>query len=179
MYAHLEVGCEWGQDHSRTHRADILVTNWDCGTSAAFDITVASLLNSLNMLEACMYQDVCLKCVELGWQYIPLAVENCGAWGSGLFTAFSNHVNMGSPHSMYHVPNKTVFGVAMGTVHLLTHDDISNPSFIIQILIQYTSISYVWAVWLTLRHYINPCLPNNHNGRCIVAEDIGMTACVH
>ena len=51
LSAHLEVGCGWGQDNSRTRPADILVTNWDCGTSAAFDITVASQLNSINMLE--------------------------------------------------------------------------------------------------------------------------------
>ena len=43
---------------------DILVTNWDCGTSAAFDITVASPLNAINMLEADMYQDVSAKASE-------------------------------------------------------------------------------------------------------------------
>ena len=35
-----------------------------CGTSAAFDITVASPLNSLNMLEAGMYQGVSAKAAE-------------------------------------------------------------------------------------------------------------------
>ena len=34
LSAHLEVGCGWGQDNSRTQPADILVTNWDCGTTA-------------------------------------------------------------------------------------------------------------------------------------------------
>ena len=70
------------------NQADILVTNWDCGTSDAFDITVTSPLNSPNMLEAGMYQGVSAKsvehrkhtendpkCVELGWRCIPLAVE--------------------------------------------------------------------------------------------------------
>ena len=45
-------------DNSRTRPADILVTNWDCGTSAAFDITVTPPLNSHTMLEAGMYQGV-------------------------------------------------------------------------------------------------------------------------
>ena len=79
---------------TRTRPADILITNWDCGTSAAFDITVVSLLNSINMLEAGMYQGVSAKaaeqrkhsendrkCAELGWLCVPLAVENYGAWG--------------------------------------------------------------------------------------------------
>ena len=42
LSAHLEVGCGGGQDNSRTRPADILVTIWDCGTSAAFDITIGS-----------------------------------------------------------------------------------------------------------------------------------------
>ena len=45
LSAHVEAGCGWGQDSSRTRIADILVTNWDCGTAAAFDITIASPLN--------------------------------------------------------------------------------------------------------------------------------------
>ena len=49
LSAQPEVGCGWGQDNSRTRPADILVINWDCGTSAAFDITVASSFNSINM----------------------------------------------------------------------------------------------------------------------------------
>ena len=64
LSAHLEVGCGWGQDHSRTRPADILVTNWDCGTSVFFDITVASPLNSINMLEAGMCQGVSAKAAE-------------------------------------------------------------------------------------------------------------------
>ena len=42
LSAHLEVGCGGGQDNSRTQPADIHVTIWDCGTSAAFDITIGS-----------------------------------------------------------------------------------------------------------------------------------------
>ncbi|KAL5464058.1 hypothetical protein EMCRGX_G033016 [Ephydatia muelleri] len=89
----------------QTRPADILITNWDCGTSAAFDITVASPLNSLNMLEAGMYctrvfqqrqlstenipVDNDPKCAELGWRCIPLAVENYGAWGLEALRTFS------------------------------------------------------------------------------------------
>ena len=82
-----------GQDHSRTHPADILVTNWDCETSAAFDITVASPLNSINILEVGMCQDVSAKaaeqrnhsendpkCVELGWRCTTSSGE---LWGLG------------------------------------------------------------------------------------------------
>ena len=58
LSAYLEVGCGWGKDNARTRPADILVTNWDCGTSAAFDITVTS---PLNMLEAGMYQGTSAK----------------------------------------------------------------------------------------------------------------------
>ena len=96
---HLEVGRGWGHDNSRTQPADILVTNWDCGTSAAFDIMVAYLLNSHNNLEAGMYQGVSAtaaehrkhnkndpKCAELGWRCVPLAVENCEAWGPEAFS---------------------------------------------------------------------------------------------
>ena len=43
LSSHLEVGNGWGQDCSRTHPADILVTNWDNDISAAFDVTVTSL----------------------------------------------------------------------------------------------------------------------------------------
>ena len=60
----LEVGYGWGQDNSRTQQADIIVTNWDCGTSATSDITIASQLNSLHMLEVGMYQGVSTKAEE-------------------------------------------------------------------------------------------------------------------
>ena len=29
------------------------------------------------------------KCADLGWQYVPLAVENYGAWGPEALKAFS------------------------------------------------------------------------------------------
>ncbi|KAL5509222.1 hypothetical protein EMCRGX_G004553 [Ephydatia muelleri] len=55
LSSHLEVGSGWGQESSRTRPADILVTNWDNGISAAFDVTVASPLNSSTIMEAGMY----------------------------------------------------------------------------------------------------------------------------
>eukprot|EP00731_Ephydatia_muelleri_P008202 Em0004g540a len=55
--SHLEVGSGWGQESSRTRQADILVTNWDNGISAAFEVTVASPLNSSTITEAGMYSE--------------------------------------------------------------------------------------------------------------------------
>ena len=49
LSSHLEVDSGWGQGCSRTHPVDILVTNWDNGISAAFDVTVTSPLNSSHM----------------------------------------------------------------------------------------------------------------------------------
>ena len=52
LSSHLEVGSGWGQNCSRTHPADILVTNWDNGIAAAFDVTATSSLNSSIVMEA-------------------------------------------------------------------------------------------------------------------------------
>ena len=67
--------------------------------SAAFDITVASLLNSPSTaLKAGVSAKAAEhrkraendpKCTELGWQCLPLAVENYGAWGPEALSAFS------------------------------------------------------------------------------------------
>ena len=91
LSSHLEVGSGWGHDCSRTH---ILVTNWDKGISAAFDVTVTYPLNSSVIMEAGMYSGVAAraaefrkhsendtKCAQLSWKCIPLAVESYGAWG--------------------------------------------------------------------------------------------------
>ena len=82
--------------------ADILVTNWDNGISAAFDVTVASPLNSSTLTEAGMYSGAAAraaelrkhtqndsKCAELSWKCIPLAVECYGAWDPEVLKAFS------------------------------------------------------------------------------------------
>eukprot|EP00731_Ephydatia_muelleri_P008724 Em0004g1062a len=102
LVIHLEVGSGWGQESSRTRPADILVTNWDNGISAAFDVTGASPLNSSTITEAGMYSGVAAraaelrkhtqndsKCAELSWKCIPLAVECYGAWGPEALKAFS------------------------------------------------------------------------------------------
>ena len=102
LSSHLEVGSGWGQESSRTRPADILVTNWDNGISAAFDVTVASPLNSSTITEAGMFSGAAAraaelrkhtqnysKCAELSWKCIPLAVECYGAWGLEALKAFS------------------------------------------------------------------------------------------
>ena len=65
LSSHLEVGSGWGQESSRTRPADILVTNWDNGISAAFDVTVASPLNSSTITEASMYSGAAARAAEL------------------------------------------------------------------------------------------------------------------
>ena len=102
LSSHLEVGSGWGQESSRNRPTDILVTNWDNGISAAFDVTVASPLNSSTITEAGMYSGAAAraaelrkhtqndsKCAELSWNCIPLAVECYGAWGQEALKAFS------------------------------------------------------------------------------------------
>ena len=50
LMAHLGIQVEAGNDltadHSHTHPADLLLTNWTTGTTAAFDISVTSPLNT-------------------------------------------------------------------------------------------------------------------------------------
>ncbi|KAL5488731.1 hypothetical protein EMCRGX_G017716 [Ephydatia muelleri] len=90
-------GTNWGYSPHR-----ILVTNWDNGISAAFDVTVASPLNSSTITEAGMYSGAAAraaelrkhtqndsKCAELSWKCIPLSVECYGAWGPEALKAFS------------------------------------------------------------------------------------------
>ena len=50
----MEVGSGLGHDERRTRPADVLVPNWDLGKPAAFDLTVASLLNQSILNEACV-----------------------------------------------------------------------------------------------------------------------------
>ncbi|KAL5473587.1 hypothetical protein EMCRGX_G028089 [Ephydatia muelleri] len=54
--AHLGVQVEAGNDltadHGHTRPADLLLTNWATGKTAAFDISVTSPLNALTLLEA-------------------------------------------------------------------------------------------------------------------------------
>ena len=68
--------------------ADVLVGNWDRGKPAAFDFTVSSPLSSAILSEAnantgaaarsaeeCKHRANDVKCAELGWSCVPLAVE--------------------------------------------------------------------------------------------------------
>ena len=48
----MEVGSGLGHDERRTRPADVLVSNWDLGKPAAFDLTVASPLNQSILNEA-------------------------------------------------------------------------------------------------------------------------------
>ena len=65
LSSHLEVGSGWGQESSRTRPADILVTNWDNSISAAFDVTVASPLNSSTITEVGMYSGAVVRAAKL------------------------------------------------------------------------------------------------------------------
>ena len=91
----LEVGCGLGADKSHSRPADILVQNWIIGIPSAFDFTVTSLLILTTLTEArvtrgsaAMAAEVQkhgvnnLKCSELGWVSIPLAVETYSCWGA-------------------------------------------------------------------------------------------------
>ncbi|KAL5508829.1 hypothetical protein EMCRGX_G004082 [Ephydatia muelleri] len=90
-----EAGSGLGHDERRTRPADVLVPNWDLGKPAAFDLTVASPLNQSILNEACAtagssprvseqrkHASNDVKCSELGWSCIPLAVETYGCWGA-------------------------------------------------------------------------------------------------
>ena len=66
--------------------------NWDLGKPAAFDLTIASLLNQSILNEACVTAGSSAqvsehasndgKCSELGWSCIPVAVETDCCWGA-------------------------------------------------------------------------------------------------
>ena len=104
--AHLSVQVEAGSDltadHSHTRPADLLLTNWDTGKTAAFDVSVTSSLNTLTLLEAGVsagsaaratedrkHKANDAKCDELGWLCVPLVTETYGAWGKEATEAFS------------------------------------------------------------------------------------------
>ena len=114
--AHLGVQVEAGNDltadHSHTRPADLLLTNWATGKTAAIDISVTSPLNTLTLLEAGvsagsaaqatetrkhMANDA--KCNELGWLCVPLVAETYGAWGKEAMEAFSQLVSRLATHT--------------------------------------------------------------------------------
>eukprot|EP00731_Ephydatia_muelleri_P002291 Em0001g2291a len=112
--AHLsvEAGNDLTADHSHTRPADLLLTNWATGKTAAFDISVTSPLNTLTLLEAGvsagsaaqatetrkhMANDA--KCNELGWLCVPLVAETNGAWGKEAMEAFSQLASRLAAHT--------------------------------------------------------------------------------
>ena len=102
--AHLSVQVEVGNNLTldNSHPADVLVGNWDRGKPAAFDFTVSSPLSSAILSEASANTGAAarsaeerkhrandVKCAELGWSCVPLAVETYGAWGDEAQCTFS------------------------------------------------------------------------------------------
>ena len=89
-------------DHSHTHPAELLLTNWATGKTAAFDISVISPLNTHTLTKAGVSAGYAAlategrkhrandaKCRELGWLCVPLVAETFGAWGKEAIEAFS------------------------------------------------------------------------------------------
>eukprot|EP00731_Ephydatia_muelleri_P006101 Em0003g349a len=65
----LEAGNDPTADHSHTHPADLLLTNWTTGKTAAFDISVTSPLNTHTLMEAG---------VSAGSAALPVKAESTG-----------------------------------------------------------------------------------------------------
>eukprot|EP00731_Ephydatia_muelleri_P025227 Em0017g310a len=112
MPSPVEAGNDLTADHSHTRPADLLLTNWATGKTAAFDISVTSPLNTLTLLEAGvaagsaaqatetrkhMANDA--KCNELGWLCVPLVAETYGAWGKEAMEAFSQLASRLATHT--------------------------------------------------------------------------------
>ena len=98
----VEAGNDPTADHSHTHPADLLLTNWTTGKTAAFDISVTSPLNTHTLMEAGVsagsaalasegrkHRANDAKCKELGWLCVPLVADTYGAWGNEAVEAFS------------------------------------------------------------------------------------------
>ena len=95
----MEAGSDLTADHSHTRPADLLLTNWATGKTAAFDVSVTSPLNTLTLLEAGVsagsaaratedrkHKANDAKCDEL---CVPLVTETYDAWGKEATEAFS------------------------------------------------------------------------------------------
>ena len=96
------AGNDLTADHSHTCPADLLLTNWTAGKTAAFDISVTSPLNTHTLMEARVSAGLAAlategrkhrakdaKCKELGWLCVSLVAEFYGAWGNEAVEAFS------------------------------------------------------------------------------------------
>ena len=90
----VEVGNNLNPDHDYTRPADVFVHNWSLGKPAAFDFSVTTPHNSLNLSEVGMSPGAAAeaseirkhksndgKCGDLGWVCIALVVETYGTWG--------------------------------------------------------------------------------------------------
>ena len=89
----LEEGAGLARDQRRP--ADVLIPVWNLGNAAALDITVVNPLNATNITGAIStvgsvtsaaatrkHEHNDAKCIELGWECIPLVVTTYGEWGS-------------------------------------------------------------------------------------------------
>ena len=98
----VEVGYGLARDHINSRPADILVLGWDRGKPAAFDVRVispltpVSLNNASALVGAAAYAAECrkhaandIRCQELGWLCIPLAVEMYDNWGKEARSVYS------------------------------------------------------------------------------------------
>ena len=108
--AHFGIQVEAGNyltaDHSHTHPADLLLTKWTTGKTAAFDISVTSPLNTHTLMEAGVsagsaalategrkHRANDAKSKELGWLGVPLVAETYGGWGNEAVEAFSQQAS--------------------------------------------------------------------------------------
>ena len=93
--ARVEAGSGLGHDQRLTRPADVLVPDWMIGKPAAFDITVTSPLNPSTFTEVSVTAGSAalaaeqqkhnandVKCSQLGWKCVPLAVESYRCWGT-------------------------------------------------------------------------------------------------
>ena len=89
----VEAGNDLTADYTHTRPADLLLTNWTTGKTAAFDTSVTSPLNTHTLMEAGVSAGLAAlttegrkhrandaKCKELGWLCVPLVAETYGAW---------------------------------------------------------------------------------------------------
>ena len=100
--AGLTAQKEKGASHGDLSRpADLLVSDWSLGKSAAFDFTIVSplvsdnlhLAGGLDVVEraaALKHQENDDKCDDLGWVCIPMAVDTYGRWCEEAHTAFAS-----------------------------------------------------------------------------------------
>ena len=118
----MEVGSGLGHEERRTRPADVLVPNEDLGKPAAFDLTVASHFNQSILTEVCVtvgssaqvseqrkHASNNVKCSELGWPCIPLAVETYGCWVAEALSRLASHLAARLNCSKFHATS-TLYG---------------------------------------------------------------------